>query len=273
MVVTGDSVASSMPKCMSTSEIFVAGKNWQIQPVFNMFSFIQPRSHAVVRVPRMTLNGLQLFERKPELISAGRYEITSDVDPDVVDLLFERIAGDTGEVVTRDNVDQLRTLCDELGFSGFDSEFRTVLGSDVKVQKDLACMRSRADRHDIHLEQLQLRVAMLERQLQDQGEMLQRIESLERQLAEIRRSNLAGAIADVRSETNGLNKDVQWLRSEIGQLKRTTAKRPTKVLRSTPEGIRVVTERQEFVYSEGNELDGIIAHLTLKTVETSTTRV
>ena len=153
----------------------------------------------------MTLNGLQLFERKPELISAGRYEITSDVDPDVVDLLFERIAGDTGEVVTRDNVDQLRTLCDELGFSGFDSEFRTVLGSDVKVQKDLACMRSRADRHDIHLEQLQLRVAMLERQLQDQGEMLQRIESLERQLAEIRRSNLAGAIADVRSETNGLN--------------------------------------------------------------------
>ena len=237
-------------------------------------------------------------------MTSGKYEITSDVDPGVVDLLFDRIAGDRAAVVTRENVDQLRTLCDELGFSGFDPEFRTVLGCDLKAQKDLVCMRSRADRQDILLEQLQLRVAMLEghqdphkilqrmefverqlqnqhkilqriefverqlqsqheilqriesieSQLQDQHEILQEIESVQRQLHELRHTNLDGAVASVKSQTTRLNKDIQWLKSELGQLKGTMAQCQTKT--------RSLAERK-FVYSEGKELDGIIQHLTL----------
>ena len=34
-------------------------------------------------------------------------------------------------VVTADNAEQLRALCDELGLSGFDGEICAVLGGDI----------------------------------------------------------------------------------------------------------------------------------------------
>ena len=104
--------------------------------VIIMFCFAQPRTHDNVRIPKRLLSELRLFQTNPDLVAAGRYAITSAVDPEVVDLFFGRVGGDTEKVVTQENAEQLRALCDELGFSGFDDELRAVLGSDWKVRKE-----------------------------------------------------------------------------------------------------------------------------------------
>ena len=91
-----------------------------------IFSFALPRSAESLRIPKMFLNTLQLFQRRPDLVSTGKYTITSDADPKVVVLLFARVIGDKAGLVTLENAGQLRALCDGLGFSGFNDEFRAV---------------------------------------------------------------------------------------------------------------------------------------------------
>ena len=116
-----------------------------------MFSFEHPRG-GETRLPRMFWNKLQLFRRRPDVVSAGAYKITSDVDREVVDAFFARVMGDETEVVTADNAEQLRALCDELGFSGFDGEIRAVLGGDVMTKRFRVEFRERLDGHDVRLE-------------------------------------------------------------------------------------------------------------------------
>ena len=118
-------------------------------------------------VPKTFLTKLSLFKTKPELVGTGRYAIQSDVDPDVFAMFMTRLYGGETEKVTPANADQLRALCDELGFSGFDEELRAVQAAagDWRVRKDLVCVRGRVERHDVLLEQLQLRVLELERRL------------------------------------------------------------------------------------------------------------
>ena len=80
--------------------------------------------------------------------------------------------------VTPENAEQLRALCDELGFSGFDDELRTVLrrGANLTAGKELVGVRSRIDRHDVLLEEQQRRVLDLERHLQEARALPQRVE-------------------------------------------------------------------------------------------------
>ena len=110
---------------------------------------------------------LDLFKRRPDLVDAGRYVIKTDVDPDVFALFMTRLwDGDSNVEVTPENADQLRALCDELGFSGFNEELRAIQArGGSKAWKDLVVVRSRVDRHDVLIEQLQRRVLELENQL------------------------------------------------------------------------------------------------------------
>ena len=133
-----------------------------------MFTFTQPRGGDPHRLARTLLIQLELFTERPELLARGRYTITSDVDPHVVDLFFARVQGDKAKVVTQENARQLRALSDELGFFGFDDEIRSVLDRS-KAQSDLV-LRSRVDRHDVVLEELQRRVLDLERRLRELAE-------------------------------------------------------------------------------------------------------
>ena len=243
-----------------------------------MFGFAQPRSLESPRIPRRFLNKLRLFERQPELATKGKYTITSDVDPEVVDLFFARVMGDTAEVVTAENAEQLRALCDELGFSGFDDEIRAVSGSSMKVRRDFMGLRGRVDRHDVVIEELQRRVLELERQLREQ----RRVPETVADVGEICRK----AIAEVRREASDLREEVQRLRSEVSdrpsvadmralaeevaRLKDAEATRGPqnsaagKVLATPPmqQGQVARNVGGEFVYNEARPLDGIIAHLT-----------
>ena len=168
-----------------------------------MFGFVQPRTHDQLRIHRSLLNKLQLFQRNPELLSAGMYVIKSDVDPDVFDLFFERVGGDTAAVVTSENAEQLQELCDELEFSGFDEEIRSVLGSNWKTRKDVAGMRGRVDRHDVVLEELQRRVLELERQFREHQKVPEMVEAVARRLEEIQCNDVRAEVERLGSELIG----------------------------------------------------------------------
>ena len=108
-------------------------------------------------VPSNFWSKIGLLQRQPDLPAKGRYTIASDVGREVVDLFFRRVMGDETAVATAENAEQLRALCDELGFAGFDDELRALLGGDWKVRRDLVGLRGRVDRHDVVIEELQRR--------------------------------------------------------------------------------------------------------------------
>ena len=218
-----------------------------------MFQFVLRRGRET-DVPRSLLTRLDLFKRTPELVDAGRYTIKSDVDSDVFGLFMTRFYGADSDVgVTSENAEQLRALCDELGFTGFDNELRAVLGRgvDLKVRKDLVGVRSRVDRHDVLLEELQRRVLELESQLQEVRALPQRVETVEQRLEATERAVAEVQRRDVSEDIESLKREVRERASameiseEVSRLKEAEA----------PNG-------REFVYRGPPELDGIIAHLT-----------
>ena len=155
-----------------------------------------------IPVPRIFLNKLGLFQRQPKLLTEDRYTIACNVDPKVVDLFFVRVMGDETAVPTAETAEQLRALCDELGFSGFDNEIRAVLGGDR------TSMRGRVDSHVI-IEELQRRVLELERQIREQR-VVERVEAVERRV-----NDVEGAVAEARRETGALREDVAQLRMNV----------------------------------------------------------
>ena len=129
----------------------------------------------------MFLNTLGLFQRQPKLLAENRYAIACNVDPKVVDLFFVRVMGDETAVPT---AEQLRALCDELGFSGFD-EIRAVLGGDR------TSIRGRVD--SVIIEELHRRVLELELQIREQR-VVERVETVERRV-----NDVEGAAAEART--------------------------------------------------------------------------
>ena len=177
-----------------------------------MFCFVQPRSANNVLVPRKLLRELQLFQRRPELISAGKYSIASEVDPEIVEMFFARVMEEETEALTGENVEQLRALCDELGFSGINDEIRAILGDDSKTGADFAGLRDRVDKHEFIIRQLQRQVLALQRQLRIRLEVP---EVVVRRLEGIYSSKVTDAIVETRKEVGDLREDVARLRSEV----------------------------------------------------------
>ena len=186
-----------------------------------------PKRGDATSIPKSFLTKLNLFNSKPELIAKGRYAIKTDVHPDVFDLFMTRVLGAKSDVgVTSENAEQLRELCDELGFSGFDDEIRAVLGSgDWKVRKDLVSVKVRVDRHDVLIEQLERRVLDLERRLQ---EVPARVEAVEKhlemadeKLTELQNNDLSDDVAQLRRDVKDRASaaDVTALSEELSRLK------------------------------------------------------
>ena len=208
-------------------------------------------------VPKVFWGKLGILQGQPDLAAKGRYTITSTVDRDVVDLFFARVMGDETAVATAENAEQLRALCDELGFGGFDDEIRACLGSDW------TCLRGRVDRHDVIIEELQRRVLELERQLLEHR-VVERVEAVERGVEEIRRRDAGPppkAAKRLKSKVsrNESAAEVPALSEEVARLKEAEAK-PAKNVPATPTQVTGT----EFVYNEERPLDGIIAYLTRK---------
>ena len=225
-----------------------------------MFRFAQSRSHYIILVQKDHLSKMQLFQKRPGLAAVGKYEITSDVSPDVIGLFFARVMGDTTEVATPDNVAELQALCHELGFSGLDDELRAVFNGNSQMRKDLVCVRTRVDRHDVLIEELQLRVFELEKQLREQRQSPQLAEAVERRLDEIgsNYTRLDKVIAKVSKETGKICE-------EVGQLKKDVSDRVTKAdAKDLSKDVAQLKERVGwgYMYDSSKPLAGVIAHLT-----------
>ena len=189
---------------------------------------------------------MRLFQRQPELIDAGKYTITSDVDPKVVDLFFARVMGDDSAVVTTENAQQLRALCDELGFAGFDDELRVVLDGNVRLedlQRQVLEVKDRMKAIEMRLDEVLRAVGGKS----STAELESRVLELERQLREARDKAGSGEV--------GVN---EIARNSVDGAPAPTVKITTE---STARKAPALVEG-DFVYDEARPLDGIIARLT-----------
>ena len=249
-------------------------------------------------VAKIFLAKLRLFERRQDLAAKGRYTITSAVDSDVVDLFFARVMGDETKVVTGENAEQLRALCDELEFSGFEEDIRDVLGADFMRKEILEKIRERLDDHDVRIEQRDLEVAefweelgalndrvkelegqlilipMIQKRLDEvlsalQREVPERVEAVEKRLStrvEEIRNEMTGVVDEVKREAGALSEEVQRLRGDVSE--RASAvdlvALSEEVARLKENG-RLPAQQvhvRECVYDEAEPLNGIIAYLT-----------
>ena len=259
----------------------------------SMFQFALRRG-GETGVPKTFLAKLDLFKRKPQLVGTGRYAIRSDVDPDVFAMFMTRLWGGETEPVTPENAEQLRALCDELGFSGFDEELRAVQAAarDWRVRRDMVCVRGLVDRHDVLLEKLQLRVLELERRLAAFEAAPARVESVAsrqeataRDLEELQRNDLSGDVAQLKMEVSERARvaDLRALAEEVSRLKEAEAKRATTTpqaaapakktphlypvagplppLRPSAPGNVQAQRELELRYNDATPLEGVIAHL------------
>ena len=182
-------------------------------------------------IPKAMMSKLDLFKRQPELVNGEKYTIKSNVNRNVLDLFMTRFFGaETTEKVTEENVEELRELCNELGFSGFDDEIRSVLGDGtVIVRRDMMGLRSRVDRHDVIIEELRARITELERQVQKQGQAPNAAKNLEettqalrddiRRDVSVRVDELAEEVQSLKSELKVSCADVKSLSKEVAALK------------------------------------------------------
>ena len=242
-----------------------------------MFKFVLKRGTATMGVGQKYLNKLELFQKRPELVTEGIYVIQSNVKPEVLDLFLTRVIEEESQPVTSENAEELQALCDELGFPGFDNEIRAVLGpGDWKLRKEVMTVRDRVDRHDVVNEQLQRRVFELERQLQ---ELLMWRQNVEAANGAVSKQEIL--YKDVSCQNDDVSNGVQHLKEEEAKRETTPQDPPSRLTESarnwstlskTPlnqwaasaRGTKTIGPRQTkrvFTY-EARPLDGIIAELT-----------
>ena len=203
--------------------------------------------------PKGLLVKLGLFTKHPELLKGDKYVIKSTISSSVLDLFITRLHGfPSPDTVTPENAAQMRALCDELGFSGFDDDIRAALGGgSSRAWQSVVGLRGRVDRHDILLEKLQRQVQELERQLRALGQGAQdgKAATTGTTAAAEKNQDICKAVADdvrqLRREVEAKAVDLQALADEVRRLKASMGK--------------------QFAYDpydEKDSLNGIIAGLT-----------
>ena len=167
-------------------------------------------------IPMGLLEKFDRLSKHPELINSDTYNVRSKVSPEVLALFLARVCGtESTESVTEKNADELWDLCDELGFSGFDDELRTVLGDGSSVhRRDVIALRNLVDRQNVVLEELRRRQTALERQLQMQRDLSLRVTALRAEVTELR-SEVQELHVSLRRAA--LRDDAQELSRETGE--------------------------------------------------------
>ena len=93
------------------------------------------KSGDVASAPKSLVSRLGLFKSHPDLLNGDTYAVACDVRRSVLDMLVLRLYGAASEdQVTPENAEQLKALCAELGFSGFDGELGCVFRGDSAAE-------------------------------------------------------------------------------------------------------------------------------------------
>ena len=199
-----------------------------------MFTFVAKRGPEI-RVPMSVAEQLGLFKRRPELLRSGAYKIKSDVGPGVIGVFFAQLYGDECmEEVSEKNAIPLLRLCDELGFSGFGDIHKMLGQSRSREGEDW-----KEHRCETMIEEQQRQIHALQRQLQMQGEMIQklvarestpdvvdkceiRVNQAKEELSGMMKATVAAVVKDVqqlktevKNNASSVANDVQQLKTEV----------------------------------------------------------
>ena len=171
-------------------------------------------------VPKDFLQTFGLFKRRPELLEADEYKVTAKASQAILDMVLGRVYGkkETGKV-TDENVWELKALCDELGFGGFEAEVQAVLGdNDERLRREILCLKDRLRGHDVMLEQLREKpqwevILALQRQV---AELARTVDALARDVATLKERKKAPVLGEFHYRFNPLDGIIAYLTRECG---------------------------------------------------------
>lgn len=110
------------------------------------------------------LHKVSFFQSHPEVVAAGTYHLRCSASHGVVDDFVAKIYDSSARVtLTRENVGELRELCSELGFHGFDEDLRVfeIARAQVGADEMLESIEQSVAHHEAALEALHQKVKQL----------------------------------------------------------------------------------------------------------------
>lgn len=242
-------------------------------------------------VPRPFLQQMSLFQNHPELAKSGSYTLTCKPHTALVNRFLSRVYGshDESDLIPEESMDELRSLCKELGYTGFDEEFRQATSGNIaKVLDDL---EQRVNEHDTQMVDFETAICEVNESLSLQTFKIEFLEDLvgrlQSQVAKI--EELEKKVEAFESKEKSPSPSPQAVSQErqMDILTQYMDKRLEQVSARADRALAAVTKREEleqlaqdvarlktqqtstrsesnFVCSETKPLDGIIAHLTRK---------
>ena len=111
-----------------------------------------------VTLPKIFFKKMSLFEN-PDIANSRCYVLRCKANSGTVNLVLGRVYDDNEIVdVNEDNIEELRGLCQELGFSGLDEELRrfVVHASEPTMKKRLCALEERVEDWDVRMEGMQI---------------------------------------------------------------------------------------------------------------------
>ena len=218
-----------------------------------------------VRLPKRCFEKMSLFS-DPNIAGASSYTLQCKASPQLVNLLLDRIDGESEVTITKQNFAELQSLCRELGFSGLDKElreFRQDPNPETFDTKDFLSLKERVAGHDKRLLEIQRQLhELLTWKRKTEPEMRDSISRqfhiLETKVDEVARLCDQRNIEITQKTEESLKEcvkqsDFESLVRDVTQLKESEKKTPARP---------TLTHTRQFICYESSPLNGIISHLT-----------
>ena len=127
------------------------------------------------------------------------------------EMFYSKADNENADVkVTEDNIDELKALCEELGFHGLDAEFRRfgLRPQDAALKRDVCLLRDNMQRHEVAVEGLKHQIRSVCVQLDELRDEVKKS-------AKNIRDELMGVFEELRQE-------VKSLREELGAVRQSS---------------------------------------------------
>ena len=158
---------------------------------------------------------MSLFDNR-DIANLPSYVLRCKASSRTVNLLLSRIYDDNEIVkVTDSNIEELRSLCQELGFSGLDEEFRRfgVTEPEPPMNESLLLLKERVGECDLQIEEVQIALRTMWERTADLDLLESRLENLETLV--YRRIKEASYVQDKVAKHDAILVDVQ---RQLGEL-------------------------------------------------------
>ena len=199
-------------------------------------------------VPKDFLPRMALFERRPDLATAGSYRLRCQVSSSLLQTVFlPKLYDEFAHVeFTVDNVDQLQELCEELGFSGLDLELQQYRSSTMRMTEE------RIEELELNFGQigdeiwemnssirtLETSHELLEKRLRDEiARHEDLLEKIQRQICELVDSKIFERVEELESATTRMtdmmessSRQFQSLEKKIEDVSHTCEELPLEIL-------------------------------------------